>query len=120
MFLGRNIAKVTFYGKSHLSSGDAEVVLVAASNPGQISVANKTRTALPLDPPQISHLQELIVKWIDGRRTFVFFHLFHEKKKKKKKSRAGRSPLPLRRSDSEEESFHRTFQQQRYHLKCVL
>lgn len=47
------------------------------------------QTALPLDPPQISDLQELVVKWIDGQRTFVFFHLFHKKKKKRKPEQRG-------------------------------
>lgn len=86
MFLGRNIAKVTFYGKSHLFNRDAEVFSSSCLKPkpdlygGQHSEIQQT--ALPLDPPQISDLQELIVKWIDGRRTFVFFHLFREKNRK--------------------------------------
>lgn len=44
MSLGRNMAKVTFYGKFHLFNRDAEVILSSClkSNMSQISMVNKT------------------------------------------------------------------------------
>lgn len=70
MSLGRNIAKVTFNGKSHLFNRDAELILSSCliSHMSQISMANQTQIQqknIPidaLDPPQNSDLQEPVVK----------------------------------------------------------